>query len=68
MERCALTRGHGGGDAGMRIETVVSADDASAAGLVAAVREVVRSYVRGAPPVDDFTLLVVERRSVMDRP
>ena len=52
----------------MRIETVVSADDASAAGLVAAVREVVRSYVRGAPPVDDFTLLVVERRSVMDRP
>jgi hypothetical protein len=31
---------------------------------VSAVQEGVRSYVRGAPAVDDFTLLIVERRSV----
>jgi sigma-B regulation protein RsbU (phosphoserine phosphatase) len=41
---------------------LTAARDASASGLVAAVRESVRFHVRGAPPVDDFTLLVVERR------
>jgi sigma-B regulation protein RsbU (phosphoserine phosphatase) len=37
---------------------------ASAPALVAAVQAGVRSYVKGAPAVDDFTLLIVERRSV----
>jgi phosphoserine phosphatase RsbU/P len=44
--------------------SLAAARDRSAPGLVAEVRESVGSYVAGAPPVDDFTLLVVERRSV----
>jgi phosphoserine phosphatase RsbU/P len=43
---------------------LAAAGRASAPALVAAVQEGVRSYVKGAPPVDDFTLLIVERRSV----
>jgi phosphoserine phosphatase RsbU/P len=45
------------------VTALTAAPDVSAPGLVAAVRESVRAHVRGAPPVDDFTLLVVERRS-----
>jgi serine phosphatase RsbU (regulator of sigma subunit) len=42
---------------------LAAAGDASAPGLVAAVRASVGAYVSGAPPFDDFTLLVVERRA-----
>ena len=45
------------------IELLTATGSASAPALVAAVQEHVGSYVKGAPPVDDFTLLVVERRS-----
>jgi serine phosphatase RsbU (regulator of sigma subunit) len=54
--------GEGFGEA--RLAAALTASkDASAPGLVAAVQESVRSYVGGAPPVDDFTLLVLERCS-----
>jgi serine phosphatase RsbU (regulator of sigma subunit) len=43
---------------------LTGAGSASAPALVSAVQEGVRSYVKGAPAVDDFTLLIVERRSV----
>jgi sigma-B regulation protein RsbU (phosphoserine phosphatase) len=45
------------------VAALTAARDASAPGLVAAVRESVRLHVRDAPPVDDFTLLAVERRT-----
>ena len=45
------------------VAALTAAPDTSAPGLVAAVRESVRLHVRGAPPVDDFTLLAVEHRS-----
>jgi hypothetical protein len=45
------------------VEVLETTPDTSAAGLVSAVRAKVRGHVRGAPAVDDFTLLVVERRS-----
>ena len=38
---------------------------APAGAMVAAVRESVLSYTQGAPPVDDFTILVVKRRSTV---
>jgi sigma-B regulation protein RsbU (phosphoserine phosphatase) len=45
------------------LASLTAAADPSASGLVAAVQGEVRTHVKGAPPVDDFTLLVVERRS-----
>jgi phosphoserine phosphatase RsbU/P len=62
----APARGEAFGEARLA-ETLTAAVDASAPGLVAAVRESVRAHVRGAAPVDDFTLLVVERLVVERR-
>ncbi len=45
------------------VAALTAAGDASAPGLVAAVQDSARAYVRGAAPVDDFTLLIVGREA-----